>query len=223
MLKSIAQKEWLKTRWFLLLFNVILLGYSAFLMIRMHRAMEIKGAEHIWQVMLLRDAIIVDSLSILPMFIGVVLALVQMMPEMQRKCLKLTLHLPCSRLKTTSSMLFYGVVALAFCFALCLLLLYVSMRSVIAPEMVRHVLLTTLPWVMAGITAYLLTAWICIEPTWKRRVLNLVLTAMLLRVFFLSNTPESYNSFLPILCVVGLLTCCLVWLSVLRFIDGLQD
>lgn len=223
MLKSIALKEWLKTRWFLLLINVIMLGSSGFLMLRMHRAMDIKGADHIWQVLLLRDAIIVDSLATLPMLLGVVLALVQLMPEMHRKCLKLTLHLPCSRLKTTSAMLFYGVITLTISFALCLGLMYVALRPVIAPEMVRHVLLTTLPWFVAGLTAYLLAAWICIEPTWKRRVLNLALTAMLLRVFFLSDTPESYNGFLPALTAMGLLTCSLVWLSVLRFIDGHQD
>ena len=66
-------------------------------------------------------------------------------------------------------MLLYGVLLLGALFAVSLGVLFVAFRAVLAPELVRHILLTAAPWYAAGIAAYLLAAWICLEPTWRRR------------------------------------------------------
>jgi len=78
-------------------------------------------------------------------------------------------------------------------------------------------------WYLAGISGYLLVAWICLEPAWKRRILNLIIAVLLLRIFFLSPTPEAYNKFLPYLVVYTLLTASFSWLSIVRFKAGKQD
>ena len=83
--------------------------------------------------------------------------------------------------------------------------------------------MTALTWYIAGFTGYLLTAWICLEPTWKRRILNIVIAVCVLRVFFLSAVPEAYNSFLPVLIGYTSLTVLLSMLSVYRFKTGQQD
>lgn len=223
MLKSIILKEWLKTRWYLIFAAIATLAFSAFLMLRMHRAIDLKGAAHIWEVMLLRDTIFINSLSVLPLLVGLVLALMQFYPEMQRKCLKLTLHLPCSRMQTTLAMLLYGLLALIVCFAMSFILMRLSMQPILPPELIKHVLLSSLPWFTAGIAAYLLGAWVILEPTWKRRIAYILLSALLLRIFFVSETPEAYNQFMPWLALLTLLCASLSWLSVHRFIDGQQD
>ena len=69
----------------------------------------------------------------------------------------------------------------------------------------------------------LTVAWICLEPAWKRRILNLIIAVLLLRIFFLSPTPEAYNKFLPYLVVYTLLTASFSWLSIVRFKAGKQD
>nr|WP_320058717.1 hypothetical protein [uncultured Bacteroides sp.] len=223
MFKAIFYKEWIKTRWYLLLAVATTLGFAGYSMLRISRVVDLKGAEHVWEVMLSRDAIFIDVLQYIPLLVGMLLAVVQFVPEMQRKCLKLTLHLPYSQLRMVGAMLLYGLLVLSLCFAANFFLMGLYLQGVMAPELEQHILLTAAPWYLAGITAYLLVSWICLEPTWKRRIINLVMSVLLLRIFFLSVTPEAYNQFLPWLLIYTLLTASLSWLSVSRFKIGKQD
>ena len=77
----------------------------------------VKGIDHLWVVMVQKDAIFIDLLQFVPLLTGILLAAVQFFPEMQRKCLKLTLHLPYSQKKMVLAMLAFGVLALFTCFA----------------------------------------------------------------------------------------------------------
>lgn len=222
-MNTIFYKEWIKTRYYLLLACVLTLGFAGYSMLRINRVVELKGAAHIWEVMLTRDAVFVDLLEYIPLLVGVLLAFVQFIPEMYHKCLKLTLHLPYPQLRMINFMLGYGLLALLICFALNYLLMYLYMQSVLAPELYTRMLLTAAPWYVAGLCAYLLMAWICLEPTWKRRIFNLAVSILLLHIFFLSSDPEAYNSFLPWLTLYSLLTISFSWISVGRFKSGAQD
>lgn len=222
-MNAIFYKEWIKTRWYLLLAFFVTTGFAGYCMLRVNRVVELKGAAHVWEVMLMRDAIFVDLLQYIPLLAGILLALVQFIPEMYHKCLKLTLHLPYPPLRMINLMLFYGLLALTVCFAANFLLMFVYLQGVLAPELYTRILLTAATWYVAGLCAYSLTAWVCLEPTWKRRVFNLAVTLLLLRIFFLSSEPEAYNGFLPWLVVYSLLCVSLSWISVLRFKAGRQD
>ena len=179
-MNAIFYKEWIKTRWYLLLALLVTLGFAGYSMLRINRVASMKGVEHVWEVMLARDTVFVDLLEFIPLLVGILLALVQFVPEMYHKCLKLTLHLPYPQLRMINLMLLYGLVVLLICFAANYLLMTVYMQGVLAPELYLRILLTALPWYLAGIAAYLLISWICLEPTWKRRVLNLVISVLLL-------------------------------------------
>ena len=222
-MNAIFYKEWIKTRWYLLLALLVTLGFAGYSMLRINRVASMKGVEHVWEVMLARDTVFVDLLEFIPLLVGILLALVQFVPEMHHKCLKLTLHLPYPQLRMINLMLLYGLVVLLICFAANYLLMTVYMQGVLAPELYSRILLTVLPWYLAGIAAYLLISWICLEPTGKRRVLNLVISVLLLRIFFLAPAPEAYNAFLPWLAIYTLLTASLSWLSIARFKVGKQD
>ena len=223
MKKALLFKEWIKTRWYLLLALLVTLGFAGYSMLRINRVASMKGVEHVWEVMLARDTVFVDLLEFIPLLVGILLALVQFVPEMHHKCLKLTLHLPYPQLRMINLMLLYGLVVLLICFAANYLLMTVYMQGVLAPELYSRILLTVLPWYLAGIAAYLLISWICLEPAWKRRVLNLVISVLLLRIFFLAPAPEAYNAFLPWMAIYTLLTASLSWLSIARFKAGEQD
>ena len=222
-MNTIFYKEWIKTRWYLLLALLVTLGFAGYSMLRINRVASMKGVEHVWEVMLARDTVFVDLLEFIPLLVGILLALVQFVPEMHHKCLKLTLHLPYPQLRMINLMLLYGLVVLLICFAANYLLMTVYMQGVLAPELYSRILLTVLPWYLAGIAAYLLISWICLEPAWKRRVLNLVISVLLLRIFFLAPAPEAYNAFLPWMAIYTLLTASLSWLSIARFKAGEQD
>ena len=156
MLRAIFYKEWLKTRWYYLVAVLLSLGFVGYVLLNFFRAAGLKGIAHLWEVMLLRDAVFVDLLQFVPLVVGLLFAVVQFVPEMQRKCLKLTLHLPCPELRMIGAMLLYGVLLLGALFAVSLGVLFVAFRAVLAPELVRHILLTAAPWYAAGIAAYLL-------------------------------------------------------------------
>ena len=222
-MNHIYYKEWIKTRWYLLLALVITLCFSGYLILRLDRAIELKGIAHVWEVMLSRDAIFIDPIKYVPLLTGILLAIVQFLPEMYHKCLKLTLHLPCSHLRLTNSMLGYGVAALLVCFGLNLLALYLYLQHGFAPELVSRILMTSLPWFLAGICAYLMVAWVVLEPTWKMRIVNLVISALALKIFYISGEPEAYNGFLVQLIVFTALTVTLSWNSIHRFKCGKQD
>lgn len=54
---AIFYKEWIKTRWYFLLAVVTTLGFTGYCMLRINRVIEMKGAAHVWEVMMQRDAI----------------------------------------------------------------------------------------------------------------------------------------------------------------------
>ena len=161
---AIFYKEWIKTRWYFLLAVVATLGFTGYCMLRINRVVEMKGAAHVWEVMLQRDVIFIDMLQYIPLIAGILMAIVQFVPEMQRKCLKLTLHLPYPELKMTGNMLLSGLILLLVCFASNFLLMEIYLNGILAHELKNHILLTALTWYLAGISGYLLVAWICLEP-----------------------------------------------------------
>ena len=222
-MNAIFYKEWIKTRWYLLLALVVTVGFAGYSMLRINRVVTLKGVEHVWEVMLQRDAVFVDLLQYIPLLAGILLAVVQFVPEMHPKCLKLTLHLPYSQLRMVMLMLLYGLLVLLVCFGFNYVLMGFYLQGILASELVRHILLTAAPWYLAGIAGYLLVSWICLEPSWKRRIFNLIVAVLVLRIFFLSTTPEAYNGFLPWLAVCTLLTGTFSWLSIVRFKEGKQD
>ncbi|MDH6535134.1 hypothetical protein D0T51_10605 [Parabacteroides sp. 52] len=223
MWKAIFYKEWIKTRWYFVLALLLTLGFAGYCLLRMNRVIVFQGPAHLWEVMLSRDVIFIDLLQYIPLLVGILMAIVQFVPEMHHKCLKLTLHLPYPALRMVMTMLLSGLALLVFCFVSNFLLMGIYLQQVLAPEMTKHILMTALPWYLAGLTGYLLVSWVCLEPAWKRRVINLAISVFVLKIFYMSSTPEAYNSFIPWLFMYTVMATSLSWLSVLRFKIGKQD
>lgn len=223
MIQAIFYKEWIKTRWYLLSATLFMVGITGYSMLRIDRTITLQGIDHLWVVMVQKDAIFIDLLQFVPLIAGILLATVQFFPEMQRKCLKLTLHLPYSQKKTVLTMLIYGISALIGCFAMSFIIMGIYLPQHFTSELVQRILLSAAPWFLAGFAGYLLISWVCLEPTWKRRIFNLVVAALIFRVYFLAPGAEAYNCFLPWLILYTLLTATLSWISVIRFKMGKQD
>lgn len=223
MIKAIFYKEWIKMRWFCLVAALFLAGFTAYALLRVQRVITFKGAAHIWKVMLEKEVVFIDILQYLPVLLGVLLALVQFIPEMTHKRLKLTLHLPFPQRKMILLMMGVGLAALAVLSAVQAFVLWCYFHTLLAPELVSRILLTSLPWYLAGLALYPLAAWVCLEPTWRRRVADILVAVGVCRLFFLSETPQAYDGMLPWL--LALLLCVLFFplLSVYRFKQGCQD
>ena len=223
MIKAIFYKEWIKMRWFCLVAALFLAGFTAYALLRVQRVITFKGAAHIWEVMLEKEVVFIDILQYLPVLLGVLLALVQFIPEMTHKRLKLTLHLPFPQRKMILLMMGVGLAALAVLSAVQAFVLWCYFHTLLAPELVSRILLTSLPWYLAGLALYPLAACECLEPTWRRRVADILVAVGVCRLFFLSETPQAYDGMLPWL--LALLLCVLFFplLSVYRFKQGCQD
>lgn len=65
-MNAIFYKEWIKTRWYLLLALLMTLGFAGYSMLRINRVVNMKGVEHVWEVMLTRDALFIDLLEYIP-------------------------------------------------------------------------------------------------------------------------------------------------------------
>lgn len=221
--KAIFYKEWIKTHRYFWLALIVSSVFVIYALLQLQRVIGFKGVEHLWEILLSRETVFIELLTYVPLAIGVLLALVQFVPEIQQKRLKLTLHLPYPQRSMIGLMLAAGLVQLWIIFVLNYLTLWAYLQSILAPELVARILLTSLPWYLCGITGYLFAAWICLEPTWRRRIIDLLIAVGVVRIFVLSSVPEAYNCFLPWLVVYTAAAMLLPQLSVSRFKEGCQD
>lgn len=221
--KAIFFKEWLKTRRYFLLMGIVSAGFTLYAILRIARVVSFKGAEHLWAILLTRETVFIETLTFLPLICGILLAIVQFVPEMTQKRLKLTLHLPYPQQKMIFMMLGIGLLLLSVLFGAQNLVLAGYLQSIVPAELVSRILLTSLPWFICGLSAYLFTAAVCLEPAWQMRAVNALVFAGTARLHFLSTTPEAYNSFIGLLFCVAICTALLPLRSVGRFKEGCQD
>lgn len=218
--KALFFKEWLKTRRVFVLAIVAGIILAVYAVAGIRRIEMSKGVEHVWMIMLLKDQTFVDVLRYFPLLAGIVLALAQFVPEMIQRRFKLTLHLPCSQSKLVGFMILTGIAELAAIFIIQLLIVGIYYSSIINPPLVWHVILTVLPWMVCGMSAYLFVAAICIESSWRMRIILSLIAVATIAVYFKQNIPEAYNGFLIPLAVCSSLSVLLVFRSVARFKEG---
>ena len=195
LLKALSYKEWMKTRklvggWILLLAAVSVYAY-----IDLTYTIRMNEAVNVWFGILFQGTSVSALLMYLLPLAGISLAIVQFVPEMTQKRFKLTLHLPASESRLVSSMLLFGYGVLGVLYLCCLVFLSLLVSRVLPFEGVSMMLSQVLPWTAAGLAGYGFTAWICIEPCWKQRAMNMLMAAGLLSVCFVSVYPEAYAGF----------------------------
>ena len=221
--KMILYKEWLKTRWILLGIAVVTAALTAYCFLNLTKVVQIRGAELLWEALVTKETVLTEILRYVPVIAGALLALSQWIPEIQRKRLKLTLHLPYSQTGMLAMITAYGLVALTVLFGLQALACAWAMGTWVPAELVARMLRTMAVWYLAGWAGYLFTSALCLEPTWRMRVVVLGVAAGALRLMFLSGVPEAYNGFFPKLLLFVLLSGGLLFSGVARFKEGLQD
>lgn len=221
--KMILYKEWLKTRWVLLGIALVTAALTAYCFLNLTKVVQIRGAELLWGALVHKETVLTEILRFVPAIAGALLALSQWIPEIQRKRLKLTLHLPYSQTGMLAMITVYGLVALTVLFGLQALASAWAMGTWVPAELVTRILRTMAVWYLAGWAAYLFTSALCLEPTWRMRVVLLLVAAGVLRLMFLSGVPEAYNGFFPWMFVYVLLSGGLLFSGVARFKEGLQD
>ena len=221
--KMIIYKEWLKTRWVLLGILLVLGAITFYCFLNLSKVVEIRGAELLWEALVGKDTVLTEILRYLPVAAGVLLSAAQFVPEVAQKRLKLTLHLPYPQGRMLLDLVLYGLGVLSVLFLLQAVVAGAILSRWVVWELVARILRTMAVWYLAGWAAYLFTAAICLEPTWKMRALEVLVAAGLFVLLFKSPIPEAYNGFFPFLLVYVLLSVSLLYYGVARFKEGKQD
>ena len=94
MKKAIFYKEWIKTRRYFPIALTVSVIFIIYALLGVQRVINFRGVAHLWEILLSRDVVFIETLTYIPLLAGLLLAIVQFVPEMQQKRLKLTLHLP---------------------------------------------------------------------------------------------------------------------------------
>lgn len=202
---------------------ILALATAGYAMLMVNRLIELKGVEHLWLIMLLKDNTFIDIIKYVPVAVGIAVGVAQKAPEMNQKRLKLTLHLPYPQGRLLALMLATGVSELLIIFALQTAVVAVRYSFLLPAELVWRVMLTSLPWYLAGFAAYFFVTSICLEGTWRRRIIIGLLGVATLMIFFLQSAPEAYNGMSLLLVIVVILLSILSFGSVIRFKEGRQD
>ncbi|TKG95736.1 hypothetical protein EYV94_05430 [Puteibacter caeruleilacunae] len=221
--RALLFKEYKKTKWFIL--GIILAGIAlhTYTFLKLGRSFRFAGMEHLWDVIINRDQFMFRDLKYFPLAAGVCLGVAQFVPEVIQKRIKLTLHLPLSERKTIMLMVGYGQLLLLGFFLLHILCAVVFSSFHFPYEFILSFLQTVAPWYMAGLLAHSMIAMICIEPTWKVRVFNILVMIGTIKMCYITDFPGAYGIVSCLLAIVVLYVLPFTFYSVYRFKIGEQD
>lgn len=223
MIKAIINKEWYKTRKMFAISFIISLLAAIYAVLRIQRLIAMKGMDHLWMIALLKDNSFADIIRLVPLLAGIAIGVAQMVPEMSQKRLKLTLHLPVDQTRLLMLMLGTGIAEILVITGVAVAVIGFYDSMVMPARLTVRIMLSVLPWVVAGFVSYLLTCAICLEGSWRRRIILALAGAAFLLTMFLEPALEAYNSFLPMLIIVTVLLALLSAGSVIRFKEGLDN
>ena len=223
MIKSILYKECIKSRWTLLVMFIVLAGVVGYILVDVSRTIRVSSEVAVWEMVIQNGVTYIKYLNFLPLIGGILLGVVQFVPEMTNKRLKLTLHLPMPETKILLSMLLFGIISLVVLFGLTYISVYLGLSRFFSYEIVLWNLNLLLPWLLGGLVAYLLTVWICIEPVWKQRIFDAVIGILIVSLFYFKALPGAYCPLLGYLIVLMILSISFSFYSLIRFKDGEQS
>ena len=223
MVSALFYKEWIKTRRIIFLIGIMLAAIFIYTLVNTEQVFRISGHVQVWSNIILKDAsILPDIAKWFPLFAGILLGLVQFIPEMTDKRLKLTLHLPLPESKIILLMLLYGIVVLFAVYFLMYAILSVVLSFYYASEIIASMTWQVSPYVLGGLISYIFAAWICLEPLWRLRIFNALTAICGLYLFFMDAKQGAYMTFLPYLVVIVIAGFCFPFYSAARFKDGAQ-
>jgi hypothetical protein len=204
--KAVFLKERVKLRkffWipFLAVLAVTIDAYISFKGVIAH-----KGATALWAELIYKQNIYFDKLQWAFIAGGILFAYVQFMPECKEKRLRLMFHLPVSYRFSIYSMISVGVVlnlllAIAAILLLCALFFIMHFPYELSFEM----LMSVIPWIIAGVVSYLATAAVIAEISIAKKFVFGGMWAVFMSLLTESNGFFSFQSDLWLYVLVSLL------------------
>lgn len=203
MWKGIIYKEWLKVRWFFLIYAFAGLLGVAYTFIKVQHDIAFSSSQSFWYFNLFQGGQYFDFLRFIPILGGLIVAIAQYFPETVSKRIKLTFHLPINENKVLLMMWIFGTICLLTTF-LVQLLLFVGLSFLYLPSNIILPALTSItPWYLASFASYNLLALVVLEPVWKYRIFYLLISILFVPLFLQSAIS---GGFAPINIAFAILT-----------------
>ncbi len=220
MFGSFAYKEWIKLRLYWVLLLVAYLAFCVFLCLQLRRVCAINDTLSVWTNWLFKNYLFFQSAKYGPLIMGIVFGALQFFPEVLGKRLRLVLHLPLGEEKAGASHIAIGLglLTLAFLPGVALLAGYASIWF--PREFLVQFAFLYAPWLLAGYAAYLFTAITVLEPTWRFRVVYLLMGAAFTKLLFIPAMYDSYSRLFPWMVLITAASAIVPLLSLNRFGKG---
>lgn len=220
--KALSYKEWVKTRKFVFVVLLLLAAVTVYAYIDVTYSIRVNEAVNVWYGFIFQGMSVSGLMMYLMPLSGIAMAIVQFVPEMTNKRLKLTLHLPASETRLVSAMLLFGYGVLLVLYLASMGLLSLLVGRILPAEVICMMVSQLLPWAMAGLAGYGFTVWVCVEPSWKQRLFNMLISLGLLAVFFVSLYPGTYSGFVWGMMLILISSFVFPFYSCVRFKQGIQ-
>ncbi len=220
MFKSIVFKEWLKIRWFLIILSLIGIIAAGNIFLKVQHNIAFNEATKYWYLILFQNHHYFSSLKFLPLFIGLVIAAAQYIPEIMERRIKLTFHLPINENKILIMMLGFGTISILVSFAIMFFVFVGLSNFFFAKEIVHAVIVSVTPWFLGGFAAYFLAALIILEAIWKYRIAYFITASAFMLLFFENSVAGGYSPINLKMAILTLLISVSLLFSAYRFRKG---
>lgn len=167
-------------------------GVAVYVFIHTRRLFVLDHPEVVWYRVLHLGQINYDAFKYIPVLSGIIISVIQFLPEMWEQRLRISLHLPVSSTVLVFIHLMIGLAA--FCLAISpdvTALVWMTVHYFPADTLVTMAQ-TTLPWFLAGVAAYLGGTLVLIEPNLKFKAFNMIISAAVAGLYLQWAEPGQY-------------------------------
>lgn len=197
MFKSIFLKEWLKIKYplfFLLIFSIIILSYFAFDLNFQFSTIEPESM--MWYRFIHLEHKPHFILYYFYLFVGIIVATSQFLPEIIQKRLKVTLHLPLNIFKNIFLHLFIGIIFICLIITLFSIPLLRIISDYYPKEIVQVVFEDSLFFTLISLLTYIFISLVIMEQNRIKQLLKAVFTLLFLFYFsFKGNFEKEFHKY----------------------------
>ncbi len=205
MWKYLIYKEWLKLRWITWGAVALSLATGIYMMLELRHFNNVFSERNTWYSLVYQDDQFYQILNFLPLLIGIGFPLLQFLPEIYQKRLKLTFHLPLVPVHSIFIMTFFGTALMLASMLVPLGFILLTTTFFFHFSVIAPLSLSLLPIILGSTICYSATVSILLEPSGKIKI-YLFIVLFLSALFPFSKTMfEGMNiNLIPILMVAAL-------------------
>lgn len=172
MIKTLFFKEWIKIRYIcwlpLFVVGVTLCDYYWTLL----AVQSMHGSINLWAGLMFKETIYFPNIKWAFIFSGIWLACFQLLPECMGQRLRLFFHLPIHHRKALAVIICTAIIQMLLLFIITgLAFTFVNNQFNFPAELSTPLLLTLIPWALAGLVSWCATAAIIADPSFMRKIM----------------------------------------------------